>query len=636
MLRKHQLTGALALALLSTQAYAQDFSAVISFGDSLTDAGNRGSQSGLPAGSSFTTNPDPIYAQIVAAMYGLGQTNNPLGTGTGTNYAYGGACSINNGTATAAGAFACVNDPAVVGAWSTSAGGNSLANQLGRYLTPRAGVADPNALYTVWSGANDLFTALGSSATAGTVVGQAALTTVANIQALQNAGANTIVVFNLPNVGATPQFSNATLFPLTAPASASVTQLSTIYNTTFNNALAGLGDGIVPINVYALIEDIRLNPSLYGFTNVTGIACNGSSVACYPSPSPTGVSYAPGTNETFLFADGVHPSGAAHRMLANVVYSTLEAPQLLSTIPQDTLMTYEDHALVISSNAFGSVKEERADGDLKGFANWAFGGSDSDSGASAPSLEGDRNTFTLGADYRFNDAWSVGAAVSFGNPQTNGAMGGNDAQVNIFSIYGVRRFGDSFYLNGSISGGSGNNKVTRYTVMGPTVRNDQGETGSSHVGAELGGGFVFGDDSFQHGPFARVAWQRVEVEAYSEASTSTSMRFFGFERESLSYSLGYSLSGNFEIGSKDVRPYFNVSYNGEDETDATVVRAGSTSMNGTFTREGYIPSDEWYKAALGVGIGLTDNVELVLGAHGRFGDDQTDDMGGNIGINIKL
>ena len=99
-MRLSHLSAALALAITaSTAAQAQVFTEVISFGDSLTDAGNIAAlTTGVPAGSSFTTNPDPVYAQILSLMFGLGpQTNNsPFipGTSGGTNYAYGGACAI--------------------------------------------------------------------------------------------------------------------------------------------------------------------------------------------------------------------------------------------------------------------------------------------------------------------------------------------------------------------------------------------------------------------------------------------------------------------------------------------------------------------------------------------------------------
>ena len=93
MPRISHLAAACALALCAQAAQAQQFSNVISFGDSLTDAGNTTTVDGNPAtfaGNSFTTNNDPVHAQIIAAYYGYNQTESALG---GYNFAFGGSCA---------------------------------------------------------------------------------------------------------------------------------------------------------------------------------------------------------------------------------------------------------------------------------------------------------------------------------------------------------------------------------------------------------------------------------------------------------------------------------------------------------------------------------------------------------------
>ena len=66
-----RLLGVLVLILslgFAGNASAQSFSNVVVFGDSLSDSGNAAAASGLPLppGTSFTTNPDPVWAEIVA------------------------------------------------------------------------------------------------------------------------------------------------------------------------------------------------------------------------------------------------------------------------------------------------------------------------------------------------------------------------------------------------------------------------------------------------------------------------------------------------------------------------------------------------------------------------------------------
>jgi phospholipase/lecithinase/hemolysin len=62
----------------------------------------------------------------------------------------------------------------------------SLATQVGNYLASTGGKADPNALYTVWGGANDLF-AVAAGANPTTTIGTAVSTEVGLVGQLQGA-----------------------------------------------------------------------------------------------------------------------------------------------------------------------------------------------------------------------------------------------------------------------------------------------------------------------------------------------------------------------------------------------------------------------------------------------------------------
>ena len=81
---------ALAIVACAPGVRAQDYSAVVVFGDSLSDSGNVAQLLPLvPPGSSFTTNPDPVWAEIVAGEFDAFAL--PSGA-RGTNFAVGGAC----------------------------------------------------------------------------------------------------------------------------------------------------------------------------------------------------------------------------------------------------------------------------------------------------------------------------------------------------------------------------------------------------------------------------------------------------------------------------------------------------------------------------------------------------------------
>lgn len=628
MPRISHLAAACALALSAQAAQAQQFSGVVTFGDSLSDAGNVSTVDGNPAtaaGNSFTTNNDPVAAQIIAAQYGYNLQHSVVG---GTDYAWGGSCAQ---FATSGTTPPCVAQPIAVGPGLFYFA--RLDQQITQYLATTGGSADPNALYTVWSGANDIFASLGTVwATSPAIIGGTtgvANAVIANVNTLQNAGANYIVVFNLPDLARTPQFNTLPTANQQAGNLASVS-----YNGALNAGLAGR-QGIIPVNVFALVNESIANPAYFGFTNVTTAACiGGSSLACGAVGSGNPINYAPGTNDTFLFADSVHPTGAAHRLLASVVTSTIAAPGQVSLAGELPVQVYGDHSGAINQALFSDkVGGGEAGSAPRGFFQAQFGNQDYDASLNSPALSTNSNSITAGFDYRYSEGLSFGAAISYGNSNGDFSGGDIDGKEILGSAFATAHFGNG-YVNGILSLGSSSIDINRYIVLGPSVRVEEGNANASHKAFELSGGYLFGD-AVRHGPFASVTWQKISVGDYAENSgTSTSMRFDGFDRDSLIGRVGYQLQGSF--GDSAIHPSLRVAYASENQNDPTRVTAGSTSMNGQFTLDGFTPSDNWVEADLSVSVEFTDTINGYLGYHGRLSDDIQDNNSYNIGVNVAF
>lgn len=606
MPRTHQLAGALALALACAgTAQAQEFSGFYVFGDSLSDSGNIAQAQGLPAGNSFTTNPDPVAAEIIAAYFGQSGLNSLSG---GPNFAWGGACVNPVGP--------CLNPVP------------RISDQVSQYLALTGGAADPNALYSIWGGANDIFATLTldpANAQANTVA--AATAYVQQIGRLQAAGANYIIVYNLPNLGATPQFGST-------PNAGAVSQITVVYNSALNAGLQQLGDGIIPINTFGLIAEIIADPSRYGFTNVTGTACNPpSSIACGPNGSGLPAGYAPGTNETYLFADGVHPTGAAHAMLANVVLSTIAAPVQFSMAGEAGVQVNEDHVRAIQDELFTDFHLGREVGSVRGYATVQYGQQEFAASAAVPGAESDLLSLSLGANHRYSENAYWGVAITLGNHDTDTGMGNLDGRAVIGSLHGTLRFGGGGYLHGAVSGGSTSVDVSRGIVLGPSVREEEGSTNASMFGAELGLGWLFDMGNMQHGPFVGASWVQQEVDGFSEDSGSaTSMNYAGFDRDSMVTKVGYQLMGK----AGGIRPFVRVAHNEESEDDQIFVNAGSNSMPGRFTMPGYTPSKDWLSADLGINWEISDTMTAFVAYSGRFSDDQVDRDSGSLGLRISF
>ncbi len=289
---------------LAAGARAQSYDRLISFGDSLSDNGNLYNATGgtnppAPYNHRFTN--DKVWAEYLAGS--MQMVTNPSATYTtgSFNAAFGGA---RTDTAT-------MNPP-------------GTPTQIALYLG-HGGNFGQNDVASMWAGANDIFQALpgaaGNPSTAATVMSGVSVTAAGNVATqvgqLSTAGAKTILVMNLPDLGKTPQFSGD-------PNASALTTLSAV---TFNTALdAGLkaqasahGDSnIVEVDIYSAFNAIIANPSAFGFSNVTQPCIAVSSCVTGSADTQNG----------YLFWDGVHPTAGGHKLVAKLAAQYLYTPTL--------------------------------------------------------------------------------------------------------------------------------------------------------------------------------------------------------------------------------------------------------------------------------------------------------------------
>ncbi len=315
---------ALTIGMLGWTGSAQaNFSSVTFFGDSFVDTGNILSLTTIfqpPPFPDFPGAPGrfsngPIWAESFAAGLGFptasvnsnlvfnGSAVVPIGPQGGQNFAFGGARTGLGGSALATGGL-----QGELIAWN----GSLFAGNLSR-------AADPNGLYVVLVGANDMRDF--RSGVPGANQPVQAVSNILNVLALlAEAGAQHFLVANLPDLGLTPEAVTLGLVPQ-----------STVATLQFNAALAAglglldatfLGATGVDLDIRTLdlfglsqaIHDDAINHAgaTYGITNVTT-----------PCIAPVaGVYFAPGAIDincsVSAFADDLHPSAVAHRAIADL------------------------------------------------------------------------------------------------------------------------------------------------------------------------------------------------------------------------------------------------------------------------------------------------------------------------------
>jgi outer membrane lipase/esterase len=332
----------LKLALLTfgivcaSQAAADSLNEFISFGDSSVDSGwwssaLQGQCDGatVPCATGNATKDTRIANAIAAggtgAPVGVGLMNTQILAGDfgltalpanqpgGTNYAISGAV---NAATQANGNIGNLNQNTTL---------PSTVQQMANYLASRGGAANPQALYVISSGANDVTFALDNFSTLSsreTYLANQAAALANAIRNIQMTGAQHILVNGLGGSGTLPTFYTQALF----------------------SDLSALGVNFIGADIKALVQAIQANPTLYGFTAATvlpGVPGTGTTSACVWTGGTTQTGWGqwcantttPSTQyaylrsaaaeQTSLFSDDQHFSAAGQALEAAYDFSLI-------------------------------------------------------------------------------------------------------------------------------------------------------------------------------------------------------------------------------------------------------------------------------------------------------------------------
>ena len=493
----------LAISLsVAGMAHAELYNSVTFFGDSLTDGGyfspiTKGNL-GLNQSGQFTTNPDNVWATSFAEQLGTTSVANTVGSAqTGNNYAIGGARAGVDIVNTDFG----VNVPVA-----------SVNTQVSGYLANNK--VDSNGMYVVWGGANDLLAAATNPANAINTVSAAAGSQVAAIKALKDNGANYILVPNIPDIGLTP-----TAIAAGAGFQSSGTMLANLYNQSMYSGAVATGANIIPLDTFSLLQQVSANPTAYGFTNVTQAACTtASSLLCGSNNLVT-----PGANESYFFADGIHPTGRAHQMIADYASAVVTAPSLIGVLPHiattaglATNERLQSHINQIQSSEQKIARNLWATGE---FENQDIAG-----------FEGDSNTqVLLGVDFAHpNSANAVTGLYGnitqkeFENSGVRTGLSNIELEEVGFGIYHSNTLDNlgGVQLNGSVGFGNMDVDVTRAVTLGGNKEEFNSNADGKRYYANIQAGYPMQLSSLAITPYIGATASRVRLDALKEQEMS--------------------------------------------------------------------------------------------------------------------
>ncbi len=289
MMIKQIRTVCCTIVFLGLQLWACCHADLHIFGDSLSDEGNFSIATGgaLPPAPLYfhgRFSNGPVWTEYLAkAMDEPTPLPSLIG---GTNYAFNGA--------RAAGA--------------SPYGTPDLGTQVDSYLLANGGEADPDDIFVIWAGANDIF--FGATSGETNFIPAAIQAIAGSIRKLYQAGARNIVVLDLPLLGQTPFFNSV------PPASSALNSATTAFNSLLAAQLHSLRSElrrsrIADVQISRLFQTITRYPRLFGLRNVV------DSATLFDPVSGLGYALAPNVDPSrYLFWDSVHPTTQGHKIIA--------------------------------------------------------------------------------------------------------------------------------------------------------------------------------------------------------------------------------------------------------------------------------------------------------------------------------
>lgn len=633
------LTAAVLLAGLSTAAQAMPYSQLVIFGDSLSDSGqfpDTGSPllGGNPTGGlRFTNRTGPNYlsdnseyfdavaTQRLAALLGLqALPSTPIlpqlltGNPDGSNYAVGGY-RTDQILASITAANGSVVDA-----------GGGIVRTRNSYLVdvPRV---DANALFYLNGGGNDV---LQFVVTDQTGAAAAAADLVAGVAALQAAGARTIIVSDLPDVGLTPA-GFATGFR------AAWSNASGLLNAELGSQLAALGGNVIRLNFRGLLSEVRAELATYGFdptVSQTDVCFSGSGCLADPTWGLGGLTPNP---DRLMFNDGVHPTAAVQQISADYLYSILAAPWQVSLLPEMAMASVNGHQQQLRSEWQADRRAWQAAGQWRSFVGASGQRQQFQRGETVASGDSDGLGLNLGGSYRLDEQWRLGLALGLQEQTLEAGEADSEYDLRSYLLSAFAQYQQGrLWADASLSlGHLDYSDLERQFALGIAERSEKGDTDGRlwALSGRLGYDLANAGTGWRVSPFVSADYARVDVDGYREdGQSSTALHYADQQRDSKR--LGLGVQANYQLAPA-TQVFAEIAREREFEDDSRDLRMGLNAVAGnSFELQGHTPASGQTLAGLGISHALAGALQLRASYQLRGTDDRQ--HGVNLSLNWDL
>jgi outer membrane lipase/esterase len=573
----------------NTCSFAQSFSNSITIGDSNSDSGrfhyllNPTTAGSVNTPGAYTTYPGLMWSQSLGLKFGLTVTPSSA-PGGGNNYAAGGATvnTANGGT----------GDVTFSNEWSATA-------QVAAYLASTGGKADPNSLYTVYIGNNDLhswFNLAGGlpDLVDATVAGgapnplsliqrQTRLIALGNqtaslVQQLSAAGARYILVPNSITLNTQAAADAVNYTGTTGVAwNVGVANAVQLYNSSMWNGIAAYGVNFIPADFNGVANYVILNAGQFGITNtdwskpvcgaVLSINCSSANWVAGRTPNNS------------LFADyNGHLATVGQNIESDYAYGLLIAPGQVSMIANQAAL----NQIAMNNYYLDQVGYSFRAHAPHTLGAWALGGAQQVNVAGSPTnTSSNSNSGTAGMDYQYDENILLGAFVGYGQAQVNYNAGGNFSQSGTTAGAYVGYKNRAFWVNGMLAYNWLNNNIIRVTPIGITSFSNASNVNGLNTSFAVQTGYSFDYSFVKHGPVIGYEYINTNINGFTESGNFNSLQFGSQTINSSVGSAGYQALakvGDWQFSTKAIYSSFLSNIDRAITTSLTSISAPSYTM----------------------------------------------------------
>ena len=529
--------------------------------------------------------------------------------GGGTNYANGGATTVYN--------------------YKSMVPDNVWTNlQIERYLNSVGGAANPNALYLIKTGDNDV-TFFNSQPQKWQEDNRYYLRNVAaemseEVARLQAAGARTIVVRNsydsalFAGPGGDIPVSNQENY-----------RVSKAMGTAEWTDLTSHGVQFIPADNDSLFRFIAHNPTLFGF-NVDTVQANN---AIYANPHVSAIFdlLSPALQQQYLFLDGVHLTTAGQTIEADYTYSLLTAPSEISLIAENAVQGGWTRAATIQGQIEASTLHREC-----GRHFWTNAGAYNTKVTNATGFTNDSGSpfgGAMGLDYQLQSGLLLGAAITASGQSQRFSTGGHFDQADEAPSLYAAYLNGQFWANAVLTYDQFQDNVVRFVPLGIFTDENHGYTTGQSLALALRGGRDFTLGSITTGPVLGLVMQQAYVNDFTEngATGVTALSFGSQTRNSLVSQFGWRVLADW--GS--LQPFAEANWNHEwgDRNRSIMTTLTSVAAPSYFMDAAPVGSD-WAALSLGSYYKLSSRAILRGSLFSMFGNPQMESYGGELGLNV--